>query len=50
MDKIKEMKHIGDIMKFMKEENHKLADSSIYEDIKSRSKLPSLVCDPQIRP
>jgi hypothetical protein len=41
--------HIADVMTYLKVENHN-SDSSIYDDIKSRSKLPSLILDPHIRP
>jgi len=43
------MNHISGIMEYLHRENHK-SDSSIYDDIKSRSKLPSIVLDAQIKP
>ena len=43
------MNHISGIMEYLHRQNHK-SDSSIYDDIKSRSKLPSIVLDAQIKP
>ena len=43
------MDHISGIMEYLQRQNHK-SDSSIYDDIKSRSKLPSIILDPQIKP
>jgi hypothetical protein len=36
-------------MNYLRKENHD-SDHSIYEDIKSRSKLASIILDPKIKP
>tara|TARA_B110000285_G_C14849977_1_gene479467 strand:+ start:136 stop:432 length:297 start_codon:yes stop_codon:yes gene_type:complete len=41
--------HISDVMDYLKEK-HRKTDHSIYEDIKSRSRLASIILDPQIKP
>lgn len=41
--------HISDAMAYLKTK-HEKTDHSIYEDIKSRSRLASIILDPQIKP
>jgi len=43
------MNHISGIMEYLQRQNHK-SNASIYDDIKSRSKLPSIILDAQIKP